>query len=215
MSAPSERLNAKLFDNIERLKEDGSNWDVWKMQVTLVLEHRGLIGYAEGKKTRPTPIPPSPSGKSTSGSASGSGSTPTNEAAIEEWDKANREALIQIVLTLEREVAALVTGKSLASEAWTTIKNRFDGRGIQSVAYLMTKLWRSTMTLDRELLPQIQEVKECAQRLKSPRSMKHSKPSLPPVILPRHWNRPCTPSRHTNSRGDETRRMFSLVELDL
>ena len=38
---------------------------------------------------------------------------------------------------------------------------------IQSVAYLMTKLWRSTMTLDRELLPQIQEVKECAQRLTS------------------------------------------------
>ena len=111
MTAPSERLNTKLFDNIERLKEDGSNWDVWKMQVTLVMEHRGLIDYAEGKKTCPLPTTPSPSGKSTSGSASGSGSTPTNEAAIGEWDKANREALIQIVLTLEREAAALVTGR--------------------------------------------------------------------------------------------------------
>ena len=123
MTAPSEQLNAKLFDNIERLKEDGSNWDMWKMQVTLVMEHCGLIDYAEGKKTRLLPTTPSPSGKSTSGSASGSGSTLTNEAAIGEWDKANREALIQIVLTLEREVAALVTGKSLASMAWTTIKN--------------------------------------------------------------------------------------------
>ena len=60
--------------------------------------------------------------------------------------QSNREALIQIVLTLEWEVAALVTGKSLASEAWTTIKNWFDGHGIQSVAYLMTKLWQSTMS---------------------------------------------------------------------
>jgi len=167
MTTPSDRLNAKLFDNIERLKEDGSNWDVWKMQLTLVLEHRGLMPYAEGSKPRLLLSPPSPSGKSTSGSASGSGSTPTNQAAIDEWDKANRETLIQIVLTLQHEVAALVTGKSLASEAWTAVKSRFDGRGIQSVAYLMTKLWRSTMTLDRELLPQIQEVKECAQKLKS------------------------------------------------
>ena len=31
----------------------------------------------------------------------------------------------------------------------------------------MTKLWWSTMTLNCELLPQIQEVKECAQWLKS------------------------------------------------
>ena len=69
--------------------------------------------------------------------------------------------------SLTNEVAALVTGKSLASEAWTAVKSRFDGRGIQSVAYLMTKLWRSTMTLDHELLPQIQEVKDCAQKLKS------------------------------------------------
>ena len=118
------------------------------MQVTLVMEHHGLIDYAEGKKTCPLPTTPSPSGKSMSGSALGSGSTPTNKAAIGEWDKANREALIQIILTLEREVAALVTGKSLASKAWTTIKNRFDGCSIQSVTYLMTKLWQSTMTLD-------------------------------------------------------------------
>jgi len=137
------------------------------MQLTLVLEHRGLMPYAEGSKPRPHPSPPSPSGKSTSGSGSGSGSTPTNQAAIDEWDKANRETLIQIVLTLQHEVAALVTGKSLASEAWTAVKSCFDGHGIQSVAYLMTKLWCSTMTLDRELLPQIQEVKECAQKLKS------------------------------------------------
>ena len=102
-----------------------------------------------------------------SGSVSGSGSTPTNQAPIDKWDKANWETLIQIVLTLQHEVATLVTGKSLTLEAWTAVKSRFDGRGIQSVTYLMTKLWRSTMTLDHELLPQIQEVKDCAQKLKS------------------------------------------------
>ena len=101
-----------------------------------------------------------------SGSASGSGSTPMNQAAIDKWDKANRETLIQIVLTLQHEVATLVTGKSLTLEAWTTVKSCFDRHGIQSVTYLMTKLWHSMRTLDWELLPQIQEVKDCAQKLK-------------------------------------------------
>ena len=83
--------------------------------------------YAEGSKPHLHLSPPSPSGKSMSGSASGSGSTPANQAAIDEWDKANWETLIQIVLTLEHKVAALVTGKSLALEAWTTVKSHFDG----------------------------------------------------------------------------------------
>ena len=102
-----------------------------------------------------------------SGSALGSGSSPADQATIDKWDKANQETLIQIVLTLEHKVAALITGKSLASEAWTTVKNCFNGQGIQSVTYLMTKLWHSMMTLDHELLPQIQEVKDCVQKLKS------------------------------------------------
>ena len=128
MTTTSDCLNTKLFDNIKRLKEDGSNWDVWKMQLTLVLEHQGLMPYVEGSKPHPHPPPPSPSGKSTSGSVSGSGSTSTNQATIDEWDKANWETLIQIVLTLEHKVATLITGKSLTLEAWTAVKSCFDGR---------------------------------------------------------------------------------------
>ena len=50
------------------------------MQLTLVLEHQGLMPYAEGSKPQPHPSPPSPSRKSMSGSALGLGSTPTNQA---------------------------------------------------------------------------------------------------------------------------------------
>ena len=64
----------------------------------------------------------------------GSGSTPTNQATIDEWDKANWETLIQIVLTLQHKVAALITGKNLTSEAWTAVKSCFDGGSVRGRA---------------------------------------------------------------------------------
>src|SRR5258708_19150065 len=42
-----DRVTTKLFDNIEKLKSDGSNWDIWKSQVTLVLRHQKLLPLSQ------------------------------------------------------------------------------------------------------------------------------------------------------------------------
>src|SRR5258708_30503615 len=68
-SSTLDRITAKLFDNVEKLKEDGSNWDVWKRQVTMILRHRNLLQIAEGTMLKPTPAAPPSSGKAPSGSA--------------------------------------------------------------------------------------------------------------------------------------------------
>src|SRR5258705_11154263 len=31
-TSTSDRVTMKLFDNIEKLKSDGSNWDMWKIE---------------------------------------------------------------------------------------------------------------------------------------------------------------------------------------
>ena len=38
-----DRATVKLYDSVMKLKSDGSNWDIWKWQVTLVLKHRELL----------------------------------------------------------------------------------------------------------------------------------------------------------------------------
>ena len=89
----------KLFDNIEKLKSDSSNWDLWKSQVTLVLCHRKLLPYMNGTKPKLTTIYPSQSGKSSTKMDL------TNLKDIEDWDQLNLEAQIQIFMTLDYEVA--------------------------------------------------------------------------------------------------------------
>src|SRR5258706_13540718 len=104
-SSTLDQITTKLFDNVEKLKADGSNWDVWKRQVTMILQHRNFLQIAEGTMLNPPPAPPPSSGKALSGSAT---PPPSNVAEIELWDKLNLEANIQIYMTLEYEVTSLM-----------------------------------------------------------------------------------------------------------
>src|SRR5260370_474092 len=99
----------KLFDGIEKLKADGTNWDVWKTQITLILRHCKLLPYAEGLKPKPLPVPAASSGKAPAGP------DPANATDIEEWEQANLETQIQIFITLDYETASLLNGKESCS----------------------------------------------------------------------------------------------------
>ena|SRR5258708_1190759 len=102
-SSTADHVTAKLFDNIEKLKADGSNWDVWKSQITMVLQHCKLIRYAEGSVSQPVPsYPPN------TPSPPPLGISPTNAAVIQDWEDKNLEAQIQIYMTLEHEELMLL-----------------------------------------------------------------------------------------------------------
>ncbi len=127
-SSTADHVMAKLFDNIEKLKADSSNWDVWKSQVILILWHQKHIGSAEGSSPKPTPsyppntpLPPPP------------GTTPINVNAIQDWEDKNLEAQIQIYMTLEHEVTSLVTEKSIASDLWSALHSKFEGKGLTTL----------------------------------------------------------------------------------
>src|SRR5258708_36035590 len=108
-SSTADHVTTELFDNIEKLKADGSNWDVWKSQIMMVLQHHKLIRYAEGSLSQPVPsYPPN------TPSPPPLGISPTNAAAIQDWEDKNLEAQIQIYMTLKHEVTSLVSKKNTA-----------------------------------------------------------------------------------------------------
>ena len=91
----SDQATTKLFDGIEKLKANRTNWDVWKTQITLILKHCRLLPYAEGLKPKLLPVPAISSGKAPAGP------DPANAVDIEEWEWANLETQIQIFMTLD------------------------------------------------------------------------------------------------------------------
>src|SRR5260221_5103200 len=163
-SSTLDQITTKLFDNVEKLKADSSNWDVWKQQVTMILRHRNLLQIAEGTMPKPTPAAPPSSGKAPSGSAT---PPPSNVAEIELWDKLNLEANIQIYMTLEYEVTSLMADQELASELWSTIHMHFDSQGLPAVATIACKLWHYWILPDQDMATQVQEIKNMAIKLKS------------------------------------------------
>src|SRR5260370_27374236 len=111
----SDRATTKLFDGIEKLKADGTNWDVWKTQITLILKHRKLLPYAEGLKPKPLPVPAVSSGRAPAGP------DPANAVDIEEWEQANLETQIQIFMTLDYKTALLMNGKEVVANIWLIV----------------------------------------------------------------------------------------------
>src|SRR5260221_6097791 len=142
-TSTTDCVMAKLFDNIEKLKADGSNWDVWKSQIMMVLQHHKLIRYAEGSVSQPVPsYPPN------TPSPPPLGISPTNAAAIQDWEDKNLEAPIQIYMTLEHEVASLVSEKNTASDVWSALCSKFEGKGLTTLSMLATQFWMYCMLPD-------------------------------------------------------------------
>ena len=56
--------------------------------------------------------------------------SPTNAAAIQDWEDKNLEAQIQIYMTLEHEVASLVSEKKTALDVWLALHLKFEGKGL-------------------------------------------------------------------------------------
>src|SRR6266436_9154145 len=160
-TSTSDCVTTKLFDNIKKLKSDSSNWDIWKAQVTLVLQHQKLLPYAEGTKLKLMAVYPSQSGKSSAKVDL------INLKDIEDWDQFNLEAQIQIFMTLDYEVASLVNGKEVAADLWAALKSHFEGKGLTAIAMLTSKLWQYTILTENDISMQIQDMKNIALKLGS------------------------------------------------
>ena len=95
---PSGTGSNRLLD-IPALEDDGSNFQVWKVRITTVLELRGLMQYVDGSNSL-TPLD-------------------LNDAlAVQKDQRHEKEARAQIILTLKDEPLNGVLYCATAKEVW-------------------------------------------------------------------------------------------------
>src|SRR5260370_8707627 len=160
-TSTSDWATTKLFDGIEKLKANGTKWDIWKTQISLILKHCRLLSYAEGLKPKPLPVPAASSGKVPAGP------NPANAVDIEEWEQANLETQIHIFMTLDYKTTSLMNGKEVAANIWSALKSCFEGKGLTAMAMLASKLWQYHIQTKNDMSVQIQDMKNIALKLSS------------------------------------------------
>ncbi|THH12525.1 hypothetical protein EW146_g7606 [Bondarzewia mesenterica] len=143
-SPPLVKASNRLYD-VPALEDDGSNFPSWKFRTQKVLEIRGLWDVVKTGAVAPA--------KGTSQHA--------------EWEVKDREAGAQISLTLKDEPLNTVMDAKTAKDAWDKIHTRYEGKGEQKVAYLISELFRGTLTDDSPLEPQINAMRRVSHTLHS------------------------------------------------
>ncbi|KIN99147.1 hypothetical protein M404DRAFT_30610 [Pisolithus tinctorius Marx 270] len=78
-----------------------------------------------------------------------------NPDQYEEWLMKDKEACAQITLTLKDEPLSSVLYASTAVETWTKLSERYEGKGKQSIAYLIGELFHGTLTNDQPMETQL------------------------------------------------------------
>lgn len=128
----------RLLD-IPSLEDDGSNFQTWKFRIRTMLELRGLAGHIDSTVKTPD------------------GSDTTK---LEEFKRNDREARAQIALTLKDEPLNGVLHATTAKETWDKLNARYEGTGKQTIVLLLTELFRSTLSDESLLEPQLNAMRQ-------------------------------------------------------
>jgi len=132
-----------LYD-IPSLENDGSNFSNWKFRAKKVLTVWRLWKIVDGSEKKPDG---------------------SDLDALEEWLERNEEAHAQITLTLKDKPLNGVLHTSSAAEAWTKLSERYEGKGKQSITYLIGELFRGTLSDESPMEPQLNVMRQKAQVL--------------------------------------------------
>src|SRR5882724_198682 len=140
-AAPTKGSN-KLYD-VPYLEENGSNFAFWKYRVKMVLKLRKLWSLVDGTDKAPN----------------------TTSPDYADWVSRDDEAHAQIALTLTDEPLNTIFNAETSKEAWDSLMARYEGKGEQKIAYLIIELFRSTLSDDSPLDPQINAMMHTANTI--------------------------------------------------
>ena len=103
------------------------------------------------------------------GVASGDNTKPdqaTHPTEYEEWLTKDKEAHAQITLTLKDEPLSRVLYSTTSAEVWRKLSEHYEGHGKQSIAYLISELFRNTLLDDTSMETQLNSMWQKANILK-------------------------------------------------
>ena len=128
LSAAVKSAGSSHLYNVPSLENNGTNFQMWKFHVQMVLGIQGIWNIVSGDKAQLDEM--------------------THPIESEEWCLKDQEAHTQITLTLKDEPLSGVLYMTTSAEAWRKLSEHYEGKGKQSIAYLISKLFHSTLLDD-------------------------------------------------------------------
>ena len=138
--------SSRLFDVLS-LNDDGTNFQMWKFCIQTILGVRRIWGVVSGDDAKPDQA--------------------THPTEYEEWLTKDKEAHVQITLTLKDEPLSGVLYSTTSAEVWRKLSERYEGHGKQSIAYLISELFRNTLLDDTSMETQLNSMRQKANILKT------------------------------------------------
>ena len=149
LSAASNKVtsgSSHLYD-IPSLDNDGTNFHMWKFWVQTVLGVRHLWSVISGEDLKPDKA--------------------TQPDEHEEWLAKDKEAHAQLTLTLKDEPLSRVLYSMMSAEVWKKLSEQYEGQGKQSIVYLISELFWSTLSDDTSMETQLYSMWQKANILKT------------------------------------------------
>ena len=91
----------------------------------------------------------------------------THPDELKEWLVKDKEAHAQLMLTLKDEPLSGVLYSMTSAEVWKKLSEQYEGRGKQLIAYLISELFRSTLSDDTSMESQLHLMRQKANVLKT------------------------------------------------
>ena len=142
--------------SIDKL-EGASNWQIWKYQMTAILEARELYGHIDGTLTRPA-----------SDGSSG---------AIATFEKAQKKTKALIVTSIKSDLIYLITECQTPKEIWDQLKQRFERDTIVNKLFLKQKFFSLKMKESDSLEEHLQRMKVITDQLTAIKACHVHKPA--------------------------------------
>jgi transposase InsO family protein len=150
-SSPLLLLNN--MSNLMSTKLDSSNYMIWKLQITAVLDAYSMLDHLDGSVPKPSQFL-------------------TTETGIQSvnpdfliWNKKDKALLTLLYSTCSSSVLAMVVGKSSSQEVWNTLEERFTSTARSNVLNLKLELQSIKKAGNETVSSYLQRIKTVRDKL--------------------------------------------------
>uniref|UniRef100_A0A2N9GH94 Reverse transcriptase Ty1/copia-type domain-containing protein n=1 Tax=Fagus sylvatica TaxID=28930 RepID=A0A2N9GH94_FAGSY len=153
LSNQSPLLLLNNMSNLMSTKLDSTNYMIWKLQITAVLDAYSMLDHLDGSIPKPDQFL-------------------TIETGIQAvnpeflvWSKKDKALLTLLYSTCSSAVLAMVVGKSSSQEVWNTLEERFTSTARSSVLNLKLELQSIKKTGNESVSSYLQRIKTVRDKL--------------------------------------------------
>lgn len=149
----SSLFTSKDVSHVPRF--DGSNFPLWKFQISLMLEHHDLMALVIGNEKQPDPTTSSEDGVE----------AVTNADVIKTWKQRDNSARLFIVSTIDHQQQRSLINCKTASQMWARLTSQFEMSASENKQLLMQRFFEYPYQQGNDVMSHITAVESLANQL--------------------------------------------------